>query len=52
MKFKFPPEVASVNPRFVDAHLVDTGGKGELYVEATAVIRAADMTRILLLITK
>lgn len=53
MKFKFPPEVANVNPRFTDAHLVDAGeGKGELHVEATAVIRAADMARILSLIAK
>jgi hypothetical protein len=53
MKFKFPPEIAGRAPRFTGAHLADAGdGKGELHFEATAPIRAADMTRILSLVTK
>jgi phytoene dehydrogenase-like protein len=52
-KFKFPPEVAAINPRFTRADLVDAGsGKGELQVEAEAVIRAADMPRIMSLIDR
>jgi len=53
MKFTFPPEVASVNPRFTGAHLDDVGSRmAELSIEATALVRAADMARILALITK
>lgn len=53
MKFKFPPEIASINPRFTDTHLADAGdGKGEFHIEADAVIRAADMAKIMTLITK
>jgi hypothetical protein len=52
-KLKFPPEVASIKPRFTRADLVDAGdGKAELQVEAEAVIRAADMPKIMALIDK
>jgi hypothetical protein len=52
-KLRFPPEVASINPRFTAARLADAGqGKGELDVEAEALLRAADMAKIMALITR
>jgi hypothetical protein len=53
MKLRFPPEVASINPRFAAAEIKDAGGgKGELFMEAQATIRASEMTKILSLIAK
>ena len=53
MKFNFPPEIADLNPRFTDAQLADLGnGRGELDIEASVIIRAADMARLIALMTK
>jgi hypothetical protein len=52
-KFKFPPEVMSISPKFTNAGIRDTGGgKGELFIEARATIGAGDMARIMSLIAK
>lgn len=52
-KLRFPPEVASINPQFTAAEIrAADAGRGEIYVEAQATVRASDMTRIMTLLSK
>lgn len=48
LRLKFPPDLASISPRFSAAEIRDAGsGNGELFVEAQADITPADMPKIL-----
>jgi hypothetical protein len=52
-KFRFPPEISSLNPRFTAAEIKDAGGgKGELFMQAAATIGAAEMGKLLTIIAK
>jgi hypothetical protein len=53
LKFKLPPEVSGINPQFTAAEIRDAGGgKGQLFMQAQATIRASEMNKLLSIISK